>query len=64
MKFANGANGVVEASTGMWPGTDVRIEVNGTDGTAIVAGERMVTWTFREERPEDAEIRTYAAPRR
>lgn len=57
--FANGAQGVVEASTALWPGTDIRIEINGTDGTAIVSGERMATWKFKEERPEDAEIRMY-----
>lgn len=57
--FRCGAQGVVEASTALWPGTDVRIEVNGTHGTAIMVGERMATWQFRDERPEDAEIRTY-----
>lgn len=57
--FQGGAQGVVEASTALWPGTDVRIEINGTAGTAIMAGERMVTWQFRDERPEDQEIRTY-----
>jgi predicted dehydrogenase len=55
--YANGAQGVVEASTAMWPGTDVRIEINGADGIAIVTGERITTWQFRDERPEDAEIR-------
>ena len=59
--FACGAQGLVEASTALWPGTDVRIEINGTDGTAIMAGERVVTWQFREERAEDAEIRTYGS---
>ena len=57
VKFANGAQGVVEASTALWPGTDVRIEINGTDGTAIITGEKIATWKFREERPEDAAIR-------
>jgi len=57
--FANGAQGVVEASTALWPGTDVRIEINGTDGTAIMSGEKMQTWKFRDERPEDAEVRQY-----
>jgi predicted dehydrogenase len=55
--YANGAQGVVEASTAMWPGTDVRVEVNGENGTAIVTGERMETWKFKDERPEDDEIR-------
>jgi len=59
--FANGAQGVVEASTAFWPGTDVRVEINGTDGTAIMSGERMLTWKFKEERPEDEEIRGYGS---
>ena len=59
--FENGAQGVVEASTALWPGTDVRIEVNGEDGTAIMIGERMETWKFKDERPEDAEIRRFGS---
>jgi len=55
--YANGARGVVQASTALWPGTDVRIEINGTDGTAIMAGEKIVTWKFREERPQDEQMR-------
>jgi len=55
--FKNGAQGVVQATTALWPGTDVRIEINGTDGTAIMVGEKMVTWKFRDERPEDEGIR-------
>jgi UDP-N-acetyl-2-amino-2-deoxyglucuronate dehydrogenase len=59
LDFECGAQGVVEASTALWPGTDVRIEINGADGTAIMVGEKMAAWRFHEERPEDAEIRTY-----
>jgi UDP-N-acetyl-2-amino-2-deoxyglucuronate dehydrogenase len=59
--YENGAQGVVEASTALWPGTDVRIEVNGEDGTVIMIGERMDTWKFRDERPEDPEIRRYGS---
>jgi predicted dehydrogenase len=55
--YANGARGVIQASTALWPGTDVRIEINGTDGTAIMIGETIRTWKFREERAEDEEIR-------
>ncbi|MFC1672106.1 Gfo/Idh/MocA family protein [Planctomycetota bacterium] len=56
--FAGGAQGVIEASTALWPGTDVRIEINGTDGTAIMVGEAMTEWKFRDERPGDEEIRS------
>ena len=59
--FANGAQGVVQASTALWPGTDVRVEVNGTNGTAIMAGEKMVTWTFRDEQPGDDVVRQYGS---
>ena len=55
--YANGAQGVVQASTGLWPGTDIRTEINGSDGTAIMAGEKMTTWQFRDEKPEDDAIR-------
>jgi predicted dehydrogenase len=58
INFKCGAQGVVEASTALWPGTDVRIEINGTDGTAIMTGERMATWQFRDEQPEDEQIRS------
>ncbi|HVN77895.1 MAG TPA: Gfo/Idh/MocA family oxidoreductase, partial [Terriglobia bacterium] len=50
--YMNGAQGVVEASTALWPGTDVRVEVNGENGTAIMVGERMDTWKFKDEQPE------------
>ena len=59
--FACGAQGVVEASTALWPGTDVRIELNGENGTAIMAGEKMLTWKFRDEQPEDDDIRRYGS---
>ncbi len=57
--FKSGAQGVVEASTAMWPGTEVRVEVNGENGTATMSGERMAVWKFRDERPEDEEVRRY-----
>lgn len=59
--FANGAQGVVQASTALWPGTDIRIEINGTDGTAVVCGEKMTVWKFRDERPEDEAIRGFGS---
>lgn len=55
--YENGAQGVVQASTALWPGTDIRIEVNGENGTAIMVGEKIETWKFRDERAEDAGIR-------
>jgi len=59
--YLNGAQGVVEASTALWPGTDMRIEVNGENGTAIMIGEHLDTWKFKDQRPEDEEIRHYGS---
>ncbi|MEW6358609.1 MAG: Gfo/Idh/MocA family oxidoreductase [Planctomycetota bacterium] len=55
--YANGAQGVLEASTALFPGTDIRIEINGEKGTAIMQGERITTWQFQDDRPEDEAIR-------
>ena len=55
--FESGAEGVVEASTALWPGKPPRIEVNGVDGTAITEGEIVMAWDFRDELPEDEQIR-------
>ena len=57
LHFESGAEGLVEASTALWPGRPPRIEVNGADGTAITEGEVVLAWDFREERPEDEQIR-------
>jgi UDP-N-acetyl-2-amino-2-deoxyglucuronate dehydrogenase len=44
MRFANGATGVIQASTAFWPGYPERIEIHGTKGTAIVTGDKLTTW--------------------
>jgi UDP-N-acetyl-2-amino-2-deoxyglucuronate dehydrogenase len=61
LQYRCGAQGVVQLSTALWPGTDVRIEINGTNGTAVMIGERIQTWKFRDERPEDEQIRTFGS---
>jgi UDP-N-acetyl-2-amino-2-deoxyglucuronate dehydrogenase len=57
LEFRSGAQGILRASTAFYPGTDIRTELNGENGTAIMVGERMAQWQFREERPEDGAIR-------
>ena len=52
-----GAHGVVQASTALWPGSDLRVELHGENGTAILIGERMAVWRFKHEQPEDEAIR-------
>lgn len=57
LRFQSGAVGVIEGSTSVYPGFPKRIEICGTDGSAVLEEESITTWRFREERPEDEEIR-------
>ncbi len=56
IEFANGVQGSVFASTALWPGFDVRIELYGSEGCAIMEGASLKHWKFKVERPEDATI--------
>lgn len=44
LAYARGATGVIQASTAIWPGYTERIEIHGTKGSAIIAGDRLTTW--------------------
>lgn len=59
VEFENGARGVIEASTCTWSkvGHPARVQLAGTDGSVFLADEAFEIWDFREEKPEDAEIR-------
>lgn len=56
LHFKNGALGVIEGSTAVFPGFLKRIEISGTHGSAILEEETLKAWTFSEERAEDREI--------
>ncbi|NUM53091.1 MAG: Gfo/Idh/MocA family oxidoreductase [Candidatus Hydrogenedentes bacterium] len=56
IQFENGAMGVIEGSTAIWPGHPARVEVHGTEGSAVIEDGELAMWKFREERPEDATI--------
>lgn len=57
LTFENGAMGVIEGSTATWPGHPARVEIYGTEGSAVLEDGKLVVWKFKEERPEDEEIR-------
>jgi len=57
LRFANGAIGVIEATTSAWPGLLKKTEIHGTTGTAIVEQDDVVKWEFLEETDADAEVR-------
>ena len=48
LHYANGAQGVIQASTAFWPGYTERLEIHGTKGTAIISGDKLTTWDVQE----------------
>ncbi len=66
--FANGALGVIEASTAVYPGYLKRIEIHGSQGSAVMEEEDIVKWDFakpgqtrRRDPPRDGHRRRAAA---
>ncbi|HEX3726721.1 MAG TPA: Gfo/Idh/MocA family oxidoreductase, partial [Pirellulales bacterium] len=56
LKFANGALGVIEASTAAYPGYLKRIEVHGSEGSAAMVEEDVVAWDFAKSARGDAAV--------
>ena len=51
LRFQNGALGVIEAGTSVFPGFKRRIEITGTEGTAVLEGDNIPTWALRDGSP-------------
>ncbi len=62
--FANGALGVIEASTAIYPGYLKRIEIHGSQGSAMTEEEDIVKWDFAKPMKRDATIHRAMANRR
>lgn len=56
LEFKNGALGVIEGSTAIWPGHPARVEVHGTEGSAILEDGKIITWQFSKKKPIDKKI--------
>ncbi len=57
LTFKSGALGVIEGTTSSFPGFFKRIEVSGTEGSAILEEESLKFWNFKNETAEDEAIR-------
>jgi predicted dehydrogenase len=55
VRFENGALGVIQGSTAIYPGLPTRIEIHGTEGTAIMEGETLKRWSVVGEEEMIAE---------
>lgn len=56
LTFANGALGVIEASTAVYPGYLKRIELHGTKGSAVLEEEDIKSWDFATKTRGDEAI--------
>ena len=63
LRFRTGALGTIEGSTGCWPGSRIRVEIGGSQGSVVMEDETIITWTFENETPEDEDIRKRCGPR-
>ena len=49
LRYENGATGVIQAATALWPGYSERVEIHGTKGSAIITGDQLTTWDVKDD---------------
>ncbi|MCO6457962.1 MAG: Gfo/Idh/MocA family oxidoreductase [Pirellulaceae bacterium] len=57
IRYANGALGVIEATTAAFPGRLKRIEIHGSEGSAALEEEDITQWDFARPLRSDAALR-------
>jgi len=57
LRYPHGGFGVIEAATSAWPGSDLRIEVMGSRGSAVLVNDSLMRWEFADPLPDDEKIR-------
>ena len=57
LRFANGALGVIQATTSVHPGLPKTIAVHGDHGTAVIEQDDVLRWDFTPETAEDRAIK-------
>ena len=57
LRYPHDGLGVIEAASSAWPGSDLRIEIMGSRGSAVLVNDRVERWEFAEPQPEDEKIR-------
>ena len=58
LTFENGAMGVIEGSTSIYPGFPERLEIHGEKGTIILEGGKIKTWEMQGVKQELEELLT------
>lgn len=57
LRFKNGALGVIQATTSIYPGWPKTIAIHGDKGSAVIEQDDLVRWQFTPETDEDRQIR-------
>jgi predicted dehydrogenase len=63
LHFQNGALGVVQAATSVWPGLPKTIGIHGDRGSVVVEQEDVLRWEFNPATAEDEAVRARFAQR-
>ncbi|MCI0703548.1 MAG: Gfo/Idh/MocA family oxidoreductase [Planctomycetia bacterium] len=58
IRFKNGALGVIQATTSIYPGYPKTIAVHGDKGSAVIEQEDVLRWDFNPKTDEDEAIKT------
>lgn len=61
LRYASGAQGVIQASTAFWPGYSERVEIHGTKGTCVITGDRLTTWDVENDSGDPAPVASNVA---
>jgi UDP-N-acetyl-2-amino-2-deoxyglucuronate dehydrogenase len=61
LTYENGATGVIQAATALWPGYSERIELHGTKGSAIITGDRLTSWDVQGDSGDRPPLSTQVA---
>lgn len=56
IRFANGALGVIEATTAAFPGSLKKIELSGSQGMAVLEEESIIKWQFAKMNKRDQQL--------
>jgi predicted dehydrogenase len=56
LKWMDGAAGMIHGTTSAWPGNPRRLEIFGTEGAIVMVDNAFAQYTFKQAKPEDAEI--------
>ncbi|WP_052759440.1 Gfo/Idh/MocA family protein [Paenibacillus sp. DMB20] len=56
VKYVNGAYGVIQGTTSVWPGQETRFEIHGEKGSIVFADSGIKQWAFMDGEPSVPDV--------